>query len=353
MSNYSPPESNVTGSNPSPPYGVITDDDHGPYVAIAAYIAMSFMVVIVISRGLTLLMTNRPLVHHDFLAPLMTNNYTSQIMYTIVIVMAKMSLLLFVARLTPSAATLRQCRMVMAVICLWGAAAVFALAFQCKLPTPWDFEPGRCIDQVRVLLLAYEPGRRKLNSSQAGLYYANGAISILTDAFIIVLPITIVWSLRINNQERSVIIFMFAMRAFVIVTSIVRLAYLSSYLSSSDQTFDNVNFSICTQIDMNLSIVTACLPLLKPFLDKIPSGVMDIRHAFLVGNSEVYYSDPNNSRTAQLGAHSKVRNENFAMADIAKRHDSDTALTEEGIRQTTELRVEFMEGAPSDKTGST
>ena len=72
MSNYFPPTGNITGSNPSPPYGVITPTNHGPYVVIPDYIMMSLMIVVVISRGLTLSMTNRPLVHHDYIIPAAT-----------------------------------------------------------------------------------------------------------------------------------------------------------------------------------------------------------------------------------------------------------------------------------------
>ena len=97
---------------------------------------------------------------------------------------------------------------------------------------------------------------------------------------------------------------------------------------------------------MNLGIMTACIPLLKPFLDKIPSGVMDTRNT-LHASSQLYASDPSSGRRSHfkhpLGGDNKSKRENVVVAELGQNHGSDTALTEDAIRQTTEFRLEVDE----------
>ena len=51
-------------------------------------------------------------------------------------------------------------------------------------------------------------------------------------------------------------------------------------LESSDRTFYSVADSICTQCQICFSIVTACIPVTKPFLDGFASGMLgnSLRH---------------------------------------------------------------------------
>ena len=60
---------------------------------------------------------------------------------------------------------------------------------------------------------------------------------------------------------------------------ILRLLYLMKVSHSSDRTYDSLNLWIITEIAVNLSVVTACVPFSKPFADGVQSGVLggDIR----------------------------------------------------------------------------
>jgi hypothetical protein len=52
----------------------------------------------------------------------------------------------------------------------------------------------------------------------------------------------------------------------VIVPAAFRLHYLGRELASSDETLDGAFAAICTQIDMNYSIISATIPCLRPFM---------------------------------------------------------------------------------------
>ena len=62
---------------------------------------------------------------------------------------AKLSLGLLITSLMAEGFSLLASRGLLVIILGWALASIFALAFQCSVPHPWDFG-GRCIDQVRA-----------------------------------------------------------------------------------------------------------------------------------------------------------------------------------------------------------
>jgi hypothetical protein len=62
----------------------------------------------------------------------------------------------------------------------------------------------------------------------------------------------------------------------VIVAIICQLAYASHTSSSTDFTFDTWTIAVSTQMAQGLSIVTACSPQFKPFLDNLRSSGMGL-----------------------------------------------------------------------------
>lgn len=62
----------------------------------------------------------------------------------------------------------------------------------------------------------------------------------------------------------------------MIIATIARLVCLHTAYSSSDFTFFSVNSAITTQCVLCLSVLTACIPCLKPFLDGFDSGMLGV-----------------------------------------------------------------------------
>ena len=99
----------------------------------------------------------------------------------------------------------------------------------------------------------------------------------------------------------------------VIVATIFRLFCLRPDSSSSDVTFSVVNSSIATQCVMSLSVITACIPCLKPFLDSFDSGMLGISFSF----RSPHITNGNNYRMRTFGnvkdssLHSPSQENNF------------------------------------------
>jgi len=62
----------------------------------------------------------------------------------------------------------------------------------------------------------------------------------------------------------------------VIAAAITRLVFLKRLHVSVDPTFDSVAYSISTQCQATFSVIAACIPTLKPFMDRAESGMLDV-----------------------------------------------------------------------------
>lgn len=60
----------------------------------------------------------------------------------------------------------------------------------------------------------------------------------------------------------------------MIAATIVRLVYLYQRSNPRDSTLTNWTIVLCAQAIQNLSIITACVPYLKPFLESLESGMI-------------------------------------------------------------------------------
>lgn len=130
-------------------------------------------------------------------------------LYLAAILFAKLSTLSLVARLSPNHFHAKVIRSVFALVIVWGVTSVFASAFQCNLPRPWDTTKGHCFDTVS------ESTRRRPNPltlCQFTFWTAVGSIDIITDIMLITLPYWIVKGLQMRTKARLVVILAFACR---------------------------------------------------------------------------------------------------------------------------------------------
>jgi hypothetical protein len=61
----------------------------------------------------------------------------------------------------------------------------------------------------------------------------------------------------------------------VIAAAITRLVFLKRLHVSVDPTFDSIAYSISTQCQATFSVIAACIPTLKPFMDRAESGMLN------------------------------------------------------------------------------
>lgn len=82
-----------------------------------------------------------------------------------------------------------------------------------------------------------------------------------------------VYLLPINPETRWFIGTLISTRILVPIFAVVQICWLQTYASSTDPTFDIVPYQVWTQVVMNVSIVTACIPSLGGLLTELASNV--------------------------------------------------------------------------------
>lgn len=189
----------------------------------------------------------RNLTPHNRKATLQTF-WIAQGFYKLTINLTKASILLLYLRIFVQRPFRIICYIMLGIVLSYMIATWFATIFQCTpIPRAWDKGlDGTCIDITAN-------------------WYANAGFSIATDVIILVLPMPILYKLRLPSNQKRALMFVFALGAFVVITSIFRMQTLDFSTKTPDMTYDILS-SLWTMIEPNVGIICACLPMCRLLL---------------------------------------------------------------------------------------
>ncbi|KAL5365718.1 hypothetical protein BJX96DRAFT_18822 [Aspergillus floccosus] len=101
---------------------------------------------------------------------------------------------------------------------------------------------------------------------EAVIWPLNAGIQISTDVWLLILPMPVLFRLCLPRRQKCALIFVFALGVFVCATSIVRLVMLINLIDSTNLTKENTSAATWSFIEVNVAIICACLPPLRPLL---------------------------------------------------------------------------------------
>ncbi|KAJ6167640.1 hypothetical protein N7497_000483 [Penicillium chrysogenum] len=180
--------------------------------------------------------------------------FVSQAFYKLTMNMTKMSILLLYLRIFIQRWFRITCYVLLVIIAFYMVAAFFASIFQCTpVARAWNKTiPGSCINITTN-------------------WYANAGFSIATDIIILTLPMYPLYKSKIVLKRKIALMGVFALGAFVAVTSILRMRTLDFSSTSPDTTYD-IASSVWTMMEENVAITCACLPMMwMPLARLFPS----------------------------------------------------------------------------------
>ncbi|KAI9048467.1 hypothetical protein LZ554_007302 [Drepanopeziza brunnea f. sp. 'monogermtubi'] len=171
--------------------------------------------------------------------------WIAQGFYKLTINLTKASILLLYLRIFVQRPFRIICYTMLVIIVSYMVATWFATIFQCTpIPRAWDRSVrGTCIDITKN-------------------WYANAGFSVATDVIILVLPMPPLYQSQLPPNQKRALMFVFALGAFVVVTSILRMRTLESSTKTPDTTY-NILSSLWTMIEPNVAIICACLPMCR------------------------------------------------------------------------------------------
>ncbi|KAJ4418118.1 hypothetical protein N0V82_005782 [Gnomoniopsis sp. IMI 355080] len=134
---------------------------------------------------------------------------------------------------------------------------MFIIVFSCTpVKSYWNYTiPGHCIDYNLALHII-------------------SSTNVVTDALILVLPMPLVWRMNTNLTRKMQISGVFLLGAIVTVVSIIR-AYYTGRMAlnlKTDGTYVGSYLDIWATAETGIGILAACLPVLRPVLNKMLYG---------------------------------------------------------------------------------
>ncbi|OAP56481.1 hypothetical protein AYL99_09660 [Fonsecaea erecta] len=138
-------------------------------------------------------------------------------------------------------------------VCLAGVTFILTSCFSCwPVAYYWDksIKGGHCID-----LMAF--------------WFSFSGFNIITDLAVWVLPMPVLKSLRLPRRQKFSLIAVFALGGFGCITAILRLHALYIASISTDLTYDNVGAATWSAAELNVGIMCACIPAMRPIINSM------------------------------------------------------------------------------------
>lgn len=238
--------------------------------------------------------------------------YSSQLLFILTICLAKISALCSLFQITPVREHKAPIIAFGSVVVLMMLSFEFATAFQCASPR-WAILSSKCFNQTPF-------------------WQAFGAFDIAIDAFIVAFPIYIVSTLQMGLKFKFVVAGVFVTRIAAIAASICRIVYLTR--SGGNLQFDIYSFWIYilnTEIEQGLSVITACVPFLKPFFESLETGMLAPSHGLTTIGGGSGSGSGNRSKKSQLSNNSYKLRSNIEHGINVSRRISTHSEDHEGL----------------------
>jgi fucose permease len=249
--------------------------------------------------------TSKGLGKHDVDIPtsdlpaLYQSEYAFTILYNPALMATKTSILIFYLRMSRNTQNILRIAsyITLGIVNIAGIVLTFLNAFRCH-----------------PAMAAYTPNINGTCTSIVTLFLCSAPVNIVTDLAILVLPIPVLTGMRLPQRQKTVLVFTFALGIFVTIVDVVRIYYLQQ---ASDLVDNQITPTSTTQVgsgpdfywntsralmwsavEVNVGIICACIPTLKPLIKRIlPSMITD--RSKTGTNKTAYASELNTSDETQ------------------------------------------------------
>lgn len=190
----------------------------------------------------------------------------------------KTSILIFYLRLSKNTQQVLRLAswVVLAIVNIAGVVLTFLNIFQCR-PVAAAFSPHSYKAQCIPLLTEF---------------ICSAPVNIVTDLAILALPIPVLTGMRLPKRQKYILVFTFSLGIFVTIVDVIRIYYLQQAISyvptslsndpgalfgDSPEFAWNASLSLMwSAVELNVGLICACIPTLKPLIIKIlPSVLVD------------------------------------------------------------------------------
>ncbi|KAG6182248.1 hypothetical protein E4U36_003474 [Claviceps purpurea] len=173
--------------------------------------------------------------------------------YILNMMFIKLSIGVFLLRIATQKAYIWTIRIVLSIITLWSIGFFTWNLLQCTpIEKQWDFRitDGQCADAGEVLTAAY----------------CLSAMTIVTDWFFALIPIPMLWRIKMSTQAKTTVIFILGIGIFASIATLIRFRFLTSIERTDDILFRATDASIWSLIEVGVAIIASSLATVRPLL---------------------------------------------------------------------------------------
>ncbi|OQE36696.1 hypothetical protein PENCOP_c011G05718 [Penicillium coprophilum] len=198
--------------------------------------------------------------HPDDLHRAMLCWWIAQLFYVLTCVVAKVSIIIALLRITVSRIHAYILYAAMTLAAVVGIVFFFFTMFQC---TPVDYfwnhtQPnahGSCIDKDALIGIAY-------------LYSVGAAI---TDLTIGLLPVALIWNLRMNRRTKGAMVAILGIGCIASAAVIIRIPFVH-YYKDKEFLYATYQISIWSNVEAGIGITAGCLTTFRPLVRFLRDG---------------------------------------------------------------------------------
>ncbi|RDW78748.1 uncharacterized protein DSM5745_05600 [Aspergillus mulundensis] len=207
-------------------------------------------------------------------------NLIFQILFSLSCSLTKLSLLWFCKRLlivgSKGIYSMYNIAMIVGMVVVAISSALFVLfsIFQCRpIKAYWDLEPQyphTCLDDGAIVFSA-------------------STINIFTDVVTTILPMPLIWKLKLPTRQRLAVMGIFGLGIIVDVAGAIRTYYVwRSMIASYDTTWEGWPVLLAATVEINLGLICASAPALRPLVNFFMPRLLGT--AYLHNSDREYHS---------------------------------------------------------------
>ncbi|KAI9681158.1 MAG: hypothetical protein M1817_002440 [Caeruleum heppii] len=173
--------------------------------------------------------------------------YAFSLVYANVIMLIKISILLLYNRIFAIPKFRKWINACIGLFIAIQVSTAFVTMLNCiPIRAAWDktIPNARCLDPRTI-------------------YKGVAATSIVTDAIVLVIPLPLIWRLRIHTHQKTALSFIFGIASLTCVATIFRFTVFDD-VNMWDTTWSYTDIGLWTIAEVYLGMICACLPTLKP-----------------------------------------------------------------------------------------
>lgn len=179
--------------------------------------------------------------------------YAIQLTYNTIIYFVKVSIVTFYLRLATIDSNLRKASLaVIAFLTVFYFSSQTTTTLQClPVQSNWDLtgKPKKCINTEVY-------------------FYVLAVLNIIIDITILALPIPTLKNIKRGTRDKIALFVIFGVGGFSCLSSIIRLYTIKIFTGSKDPFWDGVPINIWSMIEINVAIICASVPAMKPLFTK-------------------------------------------------------------------------------------